>query len=98
MAAYHNSQSGSPSLSLASSKISSAGSGASPIFDRLLSGGLALQFDHNHIEGLVAGVLRQMNLGIIRDDVTGLRVEVLTLPIREREPALGVGQKHGHGI
>ena len=68
------------------------------MFDRLLSGGLALQFDHDHIEGLVAGVLWQMNRGIIRDDVTGLLVEVLALAIREREPALGVGQKHGHGV
>ena len=39
-----------------------------------------------------------MNLGFIGDDVAGLRVEVLGLAIWEREPALGVGQKHRHGI
>src|SRR6266496_3075286 len=98
MAACHNSQSPSRSLSLDSRKYFVRGSGAWPIFDRLLSGGLALQFDQDHIEGLVANVLRQMNLGLIPDDVTGLPVEVLALAIREGEPALGVGQKHGHGI
>ena len=38
---------------------------------------LALQFDHDHIEGLVANVLRQMNLGSIRDDSDVRSVRVM---------------------
>jgi len=39
-----------------------------------------------------------VNRGLIPDYITGLPIEIFALAIRERKPALGISQKHGHGI